>query len=105
MFSIAAMPLRRPCGDWVADQTVTLPSERTSATAQLGPIMPWFSNGVWYVAVNVLAADFKAPSTSPWLEGCVMVGAVAALARMAAGQSSVVGRPFQSDQVTGRAAA
>ncbi len=93
------MPFRRPCGYWVADQTVTLPSERTSATAQLGPIMPWFSNGVWYVACSGLAAEAKALSKSPWL-ACVMI--FAGMARRVAGQSSVLGSPFQSDQVTGR---
>ena len=39
--------LRRPWGYCVPDHTVTLPSGRTSATAQLGPSIAWFSNGVW----------------------------------------------------------
>ena len=30
----------------VAEWVVTLPSDRTSAMAQLGPIITWFSNGV-----------------------------------------------------------
>src|SRR5258708_27644344 len=69
---------------------------------QLGPIMPWFSNGVWYVACRVLAAEAKALSKSPWLAWVMIFDG---MARRAAGQPSVVGRPFQSDQVTGRLAA
>ena len=50
--SVGDMPSRlatvrcTPCGYCVPDHTVTLPSERTSATAQLGPSIPWFSKGV-----------------------------------------------------------
>src|SRR5690348_16426351 len=91
-----------PCGYCVADHTVTLPSERTSATAQLGPIMPWFSYGVWYVAVSVCAADASADGTSPRVS---CTESFDGSARSAVWMSVLGGSLLQLDHVTWRACA
>src|SRR3954453_6526979 len=86
-----------PCGSCVPDQIVAL-SPCTSAIAQDGPIDPCISNGLIYVTFSVVAAPAMALEKSPAsFTERVSAGGVE---RIADSTSSMLGKPFQSDQAT-----
>src|SRR4029077_11879540 len=65
--STVASSHRIACGLALCTYTYTIPSLRTSATAQVGPIGACFSNGYSYVAEIVFAAEASPVGTEPVL--------------------------------------